>query len=136
MRKLIFILTILTIISPSVLGKNFNVLSKYDYNNYNSVQIQNITNLYSQACSKKESIISFNEKSGILKEVECFGDDQSTDIMFRYQLEKKENNLALSYDSFQIGVTFEVKKHDLGNGNVVVVHKPKIKANFRGEIEP
>lgn len=137
MKNLIVTLMFLGIISPKVWGNDFE---NFDINSFYAVKVSEmnyIDNLYSDHCIKNEQSFNINDSVSFTKKDDCFNDSfQERSFMFDYHINKRHQNLALTYNTLSIGVAIDTKKIDLGNGQEVTVYKPRVKADFSGDIDP
>jgi hypothetical protein len=137
MKNLILILVFTLFISPKVWGNdfdNFDLGSLYDlsiiHGDYND-------HFESQQCVKSEQSFAFNTSMSLSHKNDCFTDGfHEQSFMFNYHVNKRHENLALTYNTLSIGVAIDTKKIDLGNGQEVTVYKPRVKADFSGDIDP
>jgi hypothetical protein len=133
MKNITIMLFLLGVISPSVWGNDtFKRSFEHKYNLYSN-DLNNFSNLYNQYCTNEKTTFSINKSSSIISRNDCFIDSYETKIMFQYRIPEKDNKFALSYNNtFSIGLSFETKKYDTGNGEITV-KKPKIDAGFHGK---
>ena len=137
MKNLIFMLMFTLLISPKVWGndlEDFNINSFY---NVKFTEMSYVDNLYSRSCTQAEKSFTVSNSMSLTKKDDCFsGGFHERSFMFNYHINKRTDSLALTYNTLSIGVAFDTRKIDLGNGEEITVYKPRLKANFSGDIDP
>jgi hypothetical protein len=136
-KKLIILLMIFNFVPQTVWG---NENKKFDFDSYYNLKIiemSHIDDLYTQKCHNVKTSFTLSDAMSITNKTSCFSSGHNEkSFMIDYHVNKHADNFALTYNTFSVGIAFDVKTYNLGNGQEVKVHKPRVKIDLSGDIDP